>query len=443
MNKNIIRNNYVIYVIIGLFIGGLLSCINYLLFGNISVLSAILGTFYTGIVCFILILILLYIFQNKILYPINILMLFILLFYLSGLINLSSYRGYITVKFWFLLLIISVCGLLIGNLFGFITKKKILYTRSIFINKTNIKIILLVSLISSAFITLKFGLLLVNPQGRFSVPPILQYLVEFSIPALVLLFNFSNNKRKSMLLVLFYILVLFSLGYRNQPMILILCICLSFFISKYGQKRYKSKKSIINISLIASIILVVFSFLYVIRIQTSENLYKFDRMVSYYNVQYPQFTLMLLPLHLQSREAMGVTEVALERESQLKEFINPKQLFFQDIWTLMPGNQISAGNVLGIVVNLNKNVSLTPGLLGGLYISFGIWGILIFFLVLGIIISKVWYKYRITKSPYYLTIVCLITSYTLELINRGLFKPMYILVFIVLRLCIKKVKNNL
>ncbi|PAE09426.1 hypothetical protein CHI12_01125, partial [Terribacillus saccharophilus] len=219
-----------------------------------------------------------------------------------------------------------------------------------------------------------------------------------------------------------------------------ICIFLSLAIA--NRKQLNFIRINLKLSLIVSVLLVLFSLLYILRIENSDNLYDFDKMTEFYDIPSPQLTLLLLPFHLQSREAMGVSEVAIERIDEINKYIDSNMLFIQDLVTLLPGDQVSAGNVLGIVVNLNPNVSLTPGLLGGLYLSYGLIGIISGLFILGCLVQYVWKKYLLTNSPYYLTLVTITSAYIIELINRGFFKPMYLIVFLILRFCIRRVINE-
>jgi oligosaccharide repeat unit polymerase len=430
-------------IIISVFIGLIaLAFFSYYL-NKVTIFSSIVGSIFLSAIIFSILILMLTMLKSKILAPLTIIIGFMIFYYTSGIVNLSEYRGYIDEYLWTKLLVFSVLSFIGGHiLYGFVRNKYRITSTYNEISIFKSSLVLLLAFIATIIITLQNGILLLNPGARSNVSAVLQYMVEFSIPVVILLFNaYSKSHRKAtILLVLITTLLLFSLGYRNQPMILLLCIFLSIAIS--NRKKLNYFKINIKLSLIISILLVLFSLLYILRIEKSDDLYDFHKMTDYYNVHSPQITLLLLPFHLQSREAMGVTEIAIERNTQVNKYIDSSLLFIQDIITLLPGDQISAGNVLGIVVNLNPNVSLTPGLIGGLYISFSLAGLVIGLFLLGYLVHSMWRKYLITNSAYHLTIVTIMSAYIIELINRGFFKPMYIIVFIILRFCIRRITNE-
>ncbi|PAC34379.1 hypothetical protein [Caldifermentibacillus hisashii] len=215
-------------------------------------------------------------------------------------------------------------------------------------------------------------------------------------------------------------------------MLLLLGILLTFvFYYKNNVVKLLRKKKL-TIIILLNFSVILFSLMFINRQQNSDNLLDINRLTSYYDFAFPEFTLPIIPFHMASREAMGVTEIALERKSNIESIMPIKHLFFADLLTLLPGNQITAGNILGIVVNRNPNVSLTVGILGGLYLSYNIIGIIIFFFIIGYFMKRLTVNYFVQNNYWALVYLINLTIYLIEFTNRGLFKPMYIFTFVLI-----------
>ncbi|PAE09431.1 hypothetical protein CHI12_01120, partial [Terribacillus saccharophilus] len=172
--------------------------------------------------------------KSKILSPIFIITGFLFFYYISGIINLSEYRGYISELLWSKLLVISLLAFMLGYIiFSLVLKNQHSGRNIISTSVYKSGFILIMALIAAVIITLQNGILLLNPAARGNVSAVLQYLVEFSIPVVILLFNTyrKSHSKQVILLVFATTLLLFSLGYRNQPMILLICIFLSLAIA--------------------------------------------------------------------------------------------------------------------------------------------------------------------------------------------------------------------
>lgn len=402
--------------------------------------ATVIGLLYMSVIYFVLISLYLKVVSFFGLSPTLIIISFIVIFYSSGLFPLSLYRSYIETNFWIGLLSVAVLCILIGNFIGkFLGNKgeisEIKNNKVLIINKNVVVIFSLLSLLATGYITLRYGLLIINPSNRFLVPASIQYIVEFIIPVTISVFAYYYDPNKKNIKVILYaimsILMLFSLGYRNQPMLVIIGCILVFVFKKFNGKTVFEWNKIIKLSLGGMVLLVVFSLLFILRQESSTELLDWSSFVNFYQVNYYQLSMPIFPFHLSSREAMGVTTIALERIGQINSLLNNSSFFFQDLKTLLPGAQLTAGNILGRVVNLRDSVSLTPGLLGGLYISNGLLGLSIGFAAIGFLLSYYWHQFKRTNSHRSLALVVLALIYSLELVNRGIFKPMYIIVLVI------------
>ncbi|USK28394.1 hypothetical protein LIT32_23650 [Bacillus sp. CMF21] len=439
MNKKLLFQYISMTIFIILFIS-ILTFVNQYLFSNDKVLATIIGLFYMSVISLAIIYVVIRVIGVVGISPNIIFILFTSFYIIAGIIPMSSYRDNINLEFWILMLVISIIFLIIGQLLGRLTVLKLNMSKNnISENKINTKmsfVLYTISVISTLIILFRFGLVFLEPTKRFLVPSELQYLVELSVPITVCIFSYyynSQNKNYKLFLIpLMSLIILLSLGYRNQPMLLIMGIILIIVFKNLRAHHYKyGLKPSIFISSGLTFLLFVFSFLFIIRQENSVELLDWASFINFYQVKNHQFSFPLFPIHLSSREAMGVTTVAIERFNEIKNYLGNGTLFFQDLFTLLPGNQTTAGNILGMVVNRRETVSLTPGLIGGLYLSSGLIGVIIGFMLIGFILSYNWYSYRIYGSLTNFSIMIITLIYSIELINRGVFKPMYLLVLII------------
>ncbi|MBO0589172.1 O-antigen polysaccharide polymerase Wzy [Sporosarcina sp. E16_8] len=376
---------------------------------------------------------------------------FLIIYYTVGIVPISSYREGINSEMWILLLFTAVISFIIGNYLSLmllkINKGYTGKSTSSYINNKNTIILFTLSLISSLIIYLQHGVLILNQSSRFNVSGILQYLTEMIIPITVSIFAFyiTTNKKKNFLLITLVtsFVIILSLGYRNQPMLLVISVLLIIIIHYIeNNKNEISLFKVLFLSLITTLSVSIFSLFLIYRHETSVSLLKWQDFIEGFHVDLYQFVNPILPFHLAAREGMGVTEVAVERREVIDNMVGSNGLFLQDLLTVLPDISLTAGRVLGIVVNLNENVSLTPSILGGLFIQYGVVGIIIFFIIIGCLYNVFWTKYKNNQDPKYLALSVLLTIYSFELVNRGLFKPMYILIFIIPLFIFKRRKKD-
>lgn len=432
-----------IITLLGVSIGVVVPMLDKQMFQYGVVSYTVLQTTYISFVLFSITLLMSTMILKQIANPSLILIIFVMFYYSIGMLNLSEYRGSLDLNLWTKLVLIAILSSLMG-IVGANSKWITFKNKEYELNKPLVYAVCIIGFSACIYVFLKNGILLFNPDNRFGVSGVIQYLIEFLIPVTVLIVNKSiseSNHKVVFIVSSIVLLALFSLGYRNQPLILIISIVLSY--TTYYREKIKRTSLFIKsmFSLTVTLILFCFSLLYLVRQESSENLFSYEKMVDYYHIKLQYYTLYLVPFHMQAREAMGVTTVALQRQSEISS-IADINLFFQDILTILPNFSMTGGNVLGIVVNMNENVSLTPGLIGGLYLSFGYFGVLLGFFLLFLILSLLARKLKYNNF-YYNTQVILCLVYSIELINRGLFKPMYVIIPVLLMLLVKKRRCHL
>ena len=367
---------------------------------------------------------------------------FYFVFYILGLLPISSFRDYLDISFWLFLMSVGMASFLFGWHFPFWKRNNgrsiKLYNESL--SRVPVFFVLFISTAAAVFITASQGLTAINPDLRFATSPRFAYLVEACIPATIILtvFKVMQNRRlfigKTVVcLVLYSSVLLLSVGYQNQLFILFLGVILAvIFVNKNrGFIAWDGLKIRAIMACVCIGGIVVFTGMFIMKLERSNRLLDLEQSVAYYDIKYANKILPALPLHKASRECMGVTQKALEKTAEIQKYCYKVPLVLLDMATVLPGKQITSGRILGIVVNNDYTTSLTPGALGGLYLSWGVLGVIVFYFIMGAILSYLWRGYRLHHSLWHLIYCILINIYLIQFTYRGLFKPMYLFMLII------------
>ncbi|MDR6094765.1 hypothetical protein [Stenotrophomonas sp. SORGH_AS_0321] len=352
-------------------------------------------------------------------------------YYGFGIFPLTTYRGYIDELMWMSVLACAIASFLLGrSISGAVSYKKdkdvTVQLRSSFAS-----LIILISALCAGWIIANHGLVLFNPEARFGISAKISYLVELAIPAVIAKFCYELSvhgrfRWKMATLPAMTFLILLSLGYRNQPILLVLGLLLPTLIAIPAGSRLLQYRT--PFALLVPVVMFLFGISYLVRTNNSTGrTLDWEAMIREYSVVLPEFTLPYVPLHLASREGMGVAEASIERLDSLTDYVQRSWFFFSDFLTMLPGYSMTSGRVLGVVVNGREDSSLTPSILGGLMIGYGMWGVIVFFLITGAIFSYLVRRHAASHDPRTLAALSVFFIYMLELMNRGIFKPMYII----------------
>ena len=362
--------------------------------------------------------------------PIGIYSTFLFYYYISGIFNISEYRDYIDIGYWFSCLLVACGALFFGNwLTGIVLGNS--RGERIFFDVKYPYALLIVAVLFAVYMYAKNGLLIISPEDRFGSSTVVSYMCEIAIFSVAALYAHYIYNGGSLWFIPVGLFCVIATGYRNQTAMLLLAVVFIYFLSNRDKIVY-SNKSRVYFSAIVSLILLLSSLSFISRNDNSlGRTLPWQDLVRYYNINNHDAVLPFLTIHMSAREGMGVSEIALERIGDVGEFIDRKYLFFMDYLTMLPGESITPGRVLGVVVNLRDDSSLTPSILGGLSISYGMPGIFVFFLISGIIFGVLWKKFVLTRHPFYLMANSVFVVYMFELTNRGFFKPMYLFVFLI------------
>ena len=134
-----------------------------------------------------------------------------------------------------------------------------------------------------------------------------------------------------------------------------------------------------------------------------------------------------MPLYASFRETIGLANVIVKNDYHNMETQYP--LFVAELYTILPGKQPAPGQIIGGFVGKNLDGGLTPNLLGGLYMDFGVYAI--FGCMIFIIIINFFYKKAIFNEYYKILYVVSLTQF-FHLFHRGFLKPEYVMAYIII-----------
>ncbi len=350
------------------------------------------------------------------------LVVFFLVFYLSiGLLNISTWRGYIDVE---VINLYFLCVLLFLIPCVFI-KSDITNDNKIFVsNQKFIFMVMSIHLVIVYFSVLTvyvlYGNVLLNQTIRFLIPTSLEYIIKSALPVAALI-PMLKYKNKAILLILI-ILPAILIGSRGTAVVSILSYLISDMYFKFGgfdvYKIVNKNKKFILYSLLA--LFVIISGFYLRRGGNSD-LSSVDVLMSYY-FDYDNILIrVILPFHLGFKETIGLSNrVVVE---SIVNNINVHSLFFADLFTILPGERLAAGQTLGRIFGTVEGGGLTPGLVGGIYIDYKMFTPL-FFLFFGV--SFYFLESKLYTSPLFILVYSQIIVQFIHLFHRGFLKPEYI-----------------
>src|SRR5690606_14503838 len=124
---------------------------------------------------------------------------------------------------------------------------------------------------------------------------------------------------------------------------------------------------------------------YLFRTERSERLLDFESAIAIHEIKGATIVTPLIPLHLYSREGLGVADTAYKRRSEIFQYGSPTELYFSGILTALPNFDLTLGRVLGRVVNRSE-ISLTMSLAGAITVCFDTPWILPVHVIIGAVI---------------------------------------------------------
>lgn len=348
---------------------------------------------------------------------------FFILIYLSfGLLNISSYRGY-TSAFVCQLYLLTCLALVVPFVAVKIRESQLAMMKHHDINlifKVAVFFHICIAYMALMYIFASNGNIFINQGLRFNIPTSIEYIIK-SILVLPLFPPMLKMKKTTTFFFIFIcVLPAIAIGSRGTSIMSLFGYFLSLlFFYRQGLNSSLKIKFHKKILLVLSGIFIIFTGFYARR-SGDGVLISVDMLVSLYFDYSNILIYLILPLYMGFNETIGITNRIIS--DGVFNNVSSIPLFFADLVTVLPGENIAAGQALGETLGRIQEGGLTPGLLGGLYLDFGIFAVLIilacsFFLVL---VRKISLSRGLI--PFY--IVCL-TNF-LHLFHRGFLKPEYI-----------------
>ena len=380
----------------------------------------------------------------------KLLSIFFFAYYFIPLPNISSYRGTIT----FETLVLYTIMLLLATLPTFYKRnysrknkvEKKLLVNSLFEKAVTLHLLIVYLLL--LYVLFKHGNIIVHQESRFALNPYIVYLIKSSIYIPLFYPFIVQNKKSNHGYVKYGILPLFPalfIGSRGVVVLILIAVGLIFIMRDYDTgKEYKVKNNIVwdknkkLISIIASFILIIIHVFYYSRRIFSEKLLSNMEVVNkYFNSDSPAF-LIVLPLYTSFRETVGIANIIISKgiENEIVQY----PLFISELITVLPGHQPSPGKIIGNIIGRKLGGGLTPNILGGLYVDFGVYSV--FACMLIVIFIK--YLYEISKyNAVYKILYAITIAQFFHLFHRGFLKPEYFVAYIIVYLYVYIINKSL
>lgn len=349
-------------------------------------------------------------------------------YYLSGGLNISTYRGEVTENTMFLSFIFLFL-IVLGGSAAQLGRTKVQHY-SYLVERDFIVL---------AFIPGTIGLLLMapsgfplfNPNAFTNVSGKAYFLAEFLVVPFLLLFSnavFHDFRRVDLLMLSGALFLLSLSGYRGWPMIAIMISVICYMdIHREKAFRYAFMSSL-------ALFLILSGLSYFRRINNFDLIPAEDLLSS---VGAESLGIFVGLMHLAFRESIAIGQVLIDYSDALSVY-KYESLFFSDLLTMLPGKTYESGGVIvASMFAVDRGVGLTPGALGALIFDFGIFISMFFAFCLGFFLGRVYLKSVGDNGNLWLLLYLLLTIYILHYMHRGIPKPGYFFIPMFLYLIIK------
>ena len=371
--------------------------------------------------------------------PFVVYMAFYIIYFLLGLLRLTTLYELQQTELWLVLFVEGLIGWILGWQIGVYACRRRQGVRIVRITSSlsSVYVTMGISIVGAIFLFATYGSTLFRQDDRLAISTKLAYLIEFAIPAVLIytILSIQNHShsipwKKLFGMAVLFVFVLGLRGSRNQPTILIMGLILIVAMLFQNEMSLTPVRHRLKGYLAVGVSLLILGqvLLFYIRAEFTSTILGFEDQIIHSGLIYPKSTLVLLPLHQSSRLNFWDSERILNNPSIVEAHCDLRFLLVRDFFTLLPGEQISAGQILGV----GSGYGRTLGALGGLYITWGYLGVLLFYTVVGFLMRIAWLKYEQYRSPWGMASSVLGLIYLIQFSVRGVFKPMYLFVFVLL-----------
>jgi hypothetical protein len=360
-------------------------------------------------------------------------------------LNISDYRGSVevdTLRLYVLsiMLTIAICDLIYrtGILVGSGGRTECAYSgKGFFILFLKCHLLLVFGLIG--LITAEYGNVLLNESLRLSIPTGISYAVKSTVYIPLILFFYQKGiiGKKRWLYSLLCMAPTVYIGARGMVVMILIGIVLGQYLMPREReaKEVKEERSdalktknlsmwkFVPVGIVGTIVVVGIAYLR--RLNSDVYLAPLQMLKEYFGSS-SLWLLPFAPIYLNLRETVGISNIIISRHIVNSSVGVP--LFFEDLFTVLPGSQEASGQVLAGIIGSAAGGGLTPGLLGGLYLDWGASATMIFPLIFAIGA----YLMRLARRSDAALVLGLLTLVQLfHLFHRGFLKPEYFTAYII------------
>tara|TARA_B100000795_G_C22751030_1_gene419431 strand:- start:2 stop:1240 length:1239 start_codon:yes stop_codon:yes gene_type:complete len=364
---------------------------------------------------------------------------FLFLYFFIPFLNISTYRGNVEFK---TIVLYSISNIFIILILIFFSKKK-KYIKKITYIKSNVNLYiftfshLIIAYLFVAYLYIFYGNILVNQEIRFAISPSVGYIIKSTI-YIPLIFILMKEKKTSVFYFVFIFLPLlpaFLIGSRGSVIMIVLGLLIILFLMVLEKKifanqiniKYKelSKRDIIlGMSLSATVLYAIF---FVRRLGSKVYISSAELVKKYFDVSIPPiFIYMILPLYLNLRETVGISNNIITNNLKTDSTI---PMFFLELFTILPGKQMSPGITLGNLIGKSGDAGLTPGIIGGVFLDIGY--LTVFVPAIFILIITYLYKRSFTDDNFKVIYILSLIQF-FHVYHRGFLKIEYFISFLII-----------
>lgn len=348
---------------------------------------------------------------------------FFITFYLMvALLNISTWRGYTDVYTLKLYFFAFLC-LCMPLMFDFKIKKdfRVRLGRDKNFVLLGVAFHLSIVYLCVLYIYGTKGPVILNQSLRFDVPTAIEYIIKSALPIAALVPIIKAKKH--FLLVSIIVLPAILMGYRGTSVLALVSYLVTLWYINGCKDRLSTTKSNRNKTyyfLGVICFLIVFTGFYLRRTGSSE-LATVDVLIDIYFDYNSPFLYLIIPFYLGFKETIGLSNKLISEN--ITNNINDYPLFFADLFTILPGERLAAGQTLGKIFGTVEGGGLTPGLLGGLYIDYGLYTFLFLIGMGGGFKLVIIQAYR---NLLFIPVYTLLLTQYIHLFHRGFLKPEYV-----------------
>lgn len=366
---------------------------------------------------------------------------YFLLGYLSiSLLDISHYRGVVsfeTLKLYTLASLFLLGGLIIIDLLLNIFTKSYAYKYN-FLDSLcrEQKIIMFFHLffvyIVLIYIYYKFGMILIDQELRFYIPTAYSYIIKSSIyiPLIYIATREKKTKKDYFLYILIPLMPALLIGSRGTVVMILIGVSAIYILQRIPlilKKKYIRFNPKLFLLITIIIIIIVYIPYYIRRLSPHSSYMTPSQALNEYFYSNSFVGYLIMPFHLGFKETIMLTNNIVV--NRIENAYTDIPLFFLDLFTILPGQQTSAGQVIGKIFGTATDGGLTPGILGGLYIDFKSFSLLII-LMLGLCLYAL--ERLSNTSDKFLVLYVLSLIQFIHLFHRGFLKPEYIFSYLII-----------